>query len=210
MIKAVIFDFDDTLVNTLETKTAALQYVAKTIYNYNLPTETIHTHWGKPYPEMLTEIFTESQDDPDSIIMHYEKIRKQFPSQLYKKVKETLHELSAKVTIGILTSAGKSVLVEDLNTVKLPIEMFEYIQTAEDTKVHKPNPKVFDPLLNKLNLLPSEVIYVGDSINDYLAAKKAGLVFYGISHDIDSKNHIFKENNVEVLKSLDDLKDLII
>lgn len=55
-----------------------------------------------------------------------------------------------------------------------------FIQTAEDTLFHKPDPKVFNHCLRLAKLIglnKKDIIYIGDSSKDKIAANKAGIDF---------------------------------
>jgi phosphoglycolate phosphatase-like HAD superfamily hydrolase len=50
--------------------------------------------------------------------------------------------------------------------------------------VHKPNPDVFLPSINVFavdGINKAEILYVGDTLDDYFSAVNAGLIFCGIS-----------------------------
>ncbi|HHW45626.1 MAG TPA: HAD family hydrolase [Clostridiales bacterium] len=52
----------------------------------------------------------------------------------------------------------------------------KYIATSELARAYKPNPRIFEYALERLNLKPDEAIYVGDNIEyDIKGAKSAGL-----------------------------------
>ena len=88
---------------------------------------------------------------------------------------------------------------------------FFYIQTFEDTSVHKPDPLVFEPMLRKLqtkNISQDEIIYVGDAFTDFLAASTAGLQFYGVANAITSKEK-FERESANVLTDIRDLLTLV-
>ncbi len=52
-IKAILFDHDDTLVQTIKSKWAQHKYIAKTFYHKNLKDEELRLHWGKPFTELV-------------------------------------------------------------------------------------------------------------------------------------------------------------
>jgi phosphoglycolate phosphatase len=208
MIKAVIFDFDDTIVNTFEPKARALQKTARDAYNFELTREAIKKHWGKPYHEMLLLLFEEVTDDLDDILKNFEEIRHSFPAEVLGNVKETIAKLQGKVVLGILTSSSKPLILRDLELIDLSPDNFFHIQTFEDTDYHKPDPKVFEPMLHKLaeqNIAKEEIVYVGDALTDFLAARGAGLKFYGVTNAITSKEK-FEKASAQVL---DDIKELV-
>lgn len=53
---------------------------------------------------------------------------------------------------------------------------FEHVITSCDVGFRKPHPKIFDELVGRLDLLPSEILFVGDSYtHDIETPKKMGL-----------------------------------
>ncbi len=58
--KAVIFDFDDTLVESRAVKWAQHKTVAKKFYNIELSDEDMRTHWGKPFTELVSVLYKNS------------------------------------------------------------------------------------------------------------------------------------------------------
>lgn len=211
MIKAVIFDFDDTLVNTFETKALALQKTARDFYNFELTIEVIRQHWGKPYHEMMRILFANVSSDVDGIVRNFETIRQHFPAQLFDHVEETIEQLQKRVKLGIVTSTSRTLVLNDLTLISVSPDTFFYIQTFEDTAVHKPDPRVFVPILEKLqakNIAKHEVIYVGDALTDFQAANAAGLQFYGVANAVTSKE-VFTKEGAQVLVTMTDLLTLV-
>ncbi len=83
-----------------------------------------------------------------------------------------------------------------------------HIQTCEDTDIHKPDPKVFEPTLSKLaekKVMVEETMYVGDSIQDYFAARGRGLHFVGIA-DRSTPKKVFHDEGAITIKGLKELE----
>ncbi len=210
-IRAIIFDFDDTLVKTRESKWDALKSTGKTFYDLELTDNEIKEHWGKPYLEMLYGVMQKS-DTPENIRKNYESITNDYPMQAAPYVLETINNLLKYYKIGVLTASGRKLTVSDLNKLNFPTNKFFYIQTAEDTDVHKPNPLVFLPILKKLDLLgikKEHVLYIGDSIKDYHAANKADLQFIGILQGLTSEEE-FRKENIPTINNLKELNKQVI
>lgn len=74
------------------------------------------------------------------------------------------------------------IIVANIDTINLhkALKHIEYypkdIATSEQAKAYKPNPKIFQYALDRLNLKPDQAIYVGDHIEyDIKGAKAAGI-----------------------------------
>ncbi|MEK7339404.1 MAG: HAD-IA family hydrolase, partial [Verrucomicrobiota bacterium] len=138
--------------------------------------------------------------------------RGKFPKILFKDTINTLsilHNLGKK--LGLVTATTRSSLEHDWKTLKIPNELFDYIQTEDDTVFHKPNSRVFDPALlwmAKQNIQPHEALYVGDLLNDMIAARGAGIGFIGVGTGMVSVEE-FKKHQVEGINQLSDLIDLL-
>jgi FMN phosphatase YigB (HAD superfamily) len=182
--KAIIFDYDDTLVKTKETKWDALKETGKRYYKLDISDATLHEFWGFPYISMLQGVFG-NVDNIENIRDKYEKVTKEFPMLAHDNCVNVVSQLLKKYKVGILTASSRNLVIDDLTVLGFPINNFFYIQTSEDTNVHKPNPKVFKPMLNKLEverIFKSEVLYIGDSMKDYQAATDAEIDFIAIDH----------------------------
>lgn len=210
MIKAILFDFDDTLVNTLETKTQALKLTGKKYYGLDLTEEEIRKVWGKPFTQLMKELF-KNAEEVGKIIEKYTIERDNFPASSYKDVVKTLKILSKKYLLGLITSHAKSYINKDLKTAGIPKQLFFVVQTEEETAVHKPNPKVFDSvlkLLKKRNINKSQILYVGDTLYDYYAARDAGINFYGLP-DRTTPKRKFQAEGARTINTLAELTSVL-
>lgn len=191
MTKAFIFDYDDTLVKTRESKFAAIRELSRRVYSHELSDLDILKHWGKPFRQLFSGIFTDIESDVEQIIDNYLKITDEFPMQAYPDAIGAVKALLKTNFVGVVTSSSRSVLLPDLQRCGFPVESFSLLQTSDDSQFHKPDPQVFSSTiekLNNLNIKPKDVIYVGDSIGDFYAASGAGFNFVGII-----RKHISKE-----------------
>lgn len=202
--KAILFDYDDTLVKTRQTVYQAHKIAAKKFYDLDLTDELIEPHWGKPYPEMLMGMY-QYVDNYDHIHQKYMSVRRNYPMQIYADTLPVIHQLLNRYHLGILTAANLDLIQFDLETLNFPIAQFTLIQTADDTTVHKPDPAVFTPALKKLKnkkIRPHETLYVGDAFTDYQAATGAGLQFIGI---VRNAHNPFATLNIQTIHSLEEL-----
>lgn len=211
-IKAILFDFDDTLVTTFETKKKAIQHLGREAYGIKINDDVIRTNWGRPIRDLFKVLFKDvAVDDIDKIIEKYTKVRINFPTRPYPDTVSTLRNLSPNFLLGIITSNRRDFLNFDLNLSGIEQELFFLIQTAEEGKAHKPDPHVFDyavDILSKQKINKSEILYVGDTLIDYFAARDAGLQFYGIPDRTVNKQE-FDKVGARTITGLSNLIELV-
>lgn len=207
MVKAIFFDLDDTLIHTLETKARAIQYTARKYYNEEIATEIIRAAWGKPFRELMAELFPKGANI-DEVVAHYTSERDNFPTPVYPGTIETLKTLSGRAQLGIVTSHTRMYIHKDLAVAGIPEDLFFLIQTAEDTEHHKPDPRVFDPAIascSKRGIERSDMLYVGDNLIDYHAAVDAGIGFVAI-HGHTTPKEVFEKLEI---RTVSDIKELV-
>ncbi len=197
------------MVTTKQSRIKALQLVAKKYYQLDLDEPHILQFWGQPFEEFMLNVF-KHRDSYENIQKNYLEIIDQFPMEAYPGAVETLTELAEAYLVGIVTACGREVAMLDLERLGFPVDRLFDIQTAEDSEFHKPDPKVFDPILEKLQgkgVKKEEVLYIGDGLNDYKAANGAGLAFLGIIHHADSK--VFDNTEVKTIHSFKEIEEYI-
>ncbi len=206
-IKAVFFDFDDTLVNTIGPKWAQHKHIAKTYYGKDLSDEEITAHWGKPLSALLQLLY--ETNDAAQALSYNTLMRPHFPKQLHSFALETLEHLKSQgKKIGLVTATTRSNVLYDFERMQFPSNLFDYVQTEEDTQHHKPDPEVFKPALNFLEqhqILPHETLYVGDHLNDMRAATGAGMQFIGVATGLISVEE-FAQHNTHATAQVADLR----
>lgn len=201
MIKAIIFDFDDTLVKTKDSKWGALKETGKRFYNLDISDDHIGKFWGKPFDEMLSGVLMNA-DNYMNLKINYESVTKEFPMKAFDDAVSVINRLLEKYKVGILSSSSKSLLLNDMTLLNFPVDKFFYIQTYENTQEHKPHPEVFSPILRELKnhgIEKNELLYVGNAVIDFEAANSAGLKFCAI----------LSEENVEEFESAKKAKGAI-
>lgn len=206
--QAVIFDFDDTLVKTIEPIWAHHKYTAKRFYGLELTDETLHKYYGMPFDEMI-QLLYEHKDSLDNMKANYHSC---YTEEFYKQPHEgSLEVVTALLEqgkhVGILTSTLRQHMDFDLERLGFPHDRFVLIQTQEDTDFHKPDPRVFEPTLEKLagqGITNLETIYIGDAIRDFVAARDAGIGFIGVTNGLTSVQE-FRAAGAEVVTDLPSL-----
>ena len=182
-VKAVIFDYDDTLVGTHRVIWNLHKHIARTYYGIELTDLDIKAYWGRPVHELARHYYrTEDIDTAvNRMLLHLDD----FPKEKLPHTEPTLRHLKlASKLIGIVSATTRPILDGDCVHTGIPLDIMDYIQTAEDTKFHKPDARVFNPMLKwaaRRGITASEVLYIGDGLQDLKAAGNAGFGFLGVT-----------------------------
>ncbi len=205
--KAILFDFDETLVEAMNVKWKQHQATAKQFYDHELTEETIRQHWGMPFEPMI-QLFYANKDTVENMKDNYHSLDDQYPKYPFIDTIPVLSYLqSHSYWTGIITSMTKESIVKDMKECAMPYEKLNLIQGSTDSLFHKPDPRVFDAalsLLKKLHILPNHILYVGDDIRDMKAAQGAGIHFIAIPNGLTPKEEFIK-NGAQCIASLSDL-----
>ena len=218
MIKGVIFDFDNTLMDFMKMKRAAVDAAVDAMIDAGLPYKK-QEMIDKIYKVYWEEGIEDQQIFDKVLTQEFGKIDyKILASGIigYRRAKEGTLALSPHVHLtltGLVHRGLKMAVVSD--APRLPVWLricglglqhyFDAVVTFDDSGVKKPDPKPFLTALDRLKLKPDEAVMIGDwAERDMVGAKKVGLktVFarYG-----DLQN----AQNVEADYEIDDIQELL-
>ena len=173
---------DDTLVATWNAKCAHNIYVAKTEFGIDLDEKTVLEHYGKALLEIRRILFR--CNDAMRVTELARKHEAKFPKQLLEGSADVIKTFSDKEYLtGLVTAIDRFQLDDEIESYGLD-GLFSYTQTCDDTDFHKPDPCVFDPVLEfakSKKIEPEQILFVGDGLVDALAASGAGLQFVGVA-----------------------------
>ncbi len=203
MYQTILFDFDDTLVETKKNKRPAFIEAAKRFYNFELTHEEMNRCWGVPFPSVMQRVFGDRGFDVEEATRNYMSLEDEFPVTLFPETIPVLENLNQKkIRLGVLTSTSFKVVEMQMKRLGM-FHYFEKIQGADETTVHKPDPAVFKPSIQHFG--SGRILYLGDTPHDETASIGAGLDFMGI-HRAETP-HPF-QNPMRVLTSLSELHEL--
>lgn len=211
-IKAAIFDLDDTLVKTHKVKWAHHKAVAKQFYNIDLTDEVLREHWGKPFNEMIGYYYQHS-DTLENMRKANQQLEMKFLKELHGDAPGVILDLlDRSIEVGVLSSSSKTHVEFDLKRLGFPIEKLSFIYGSEDTPSHKPDPQVFTPaliFLEKKEIKKKNVVYIGDALIDYYAARDAGIQFIGITSGLVSRKEFQDKNVPNIVDVIAKVKEII-
>lgn len=192
MIKAILFDLDNTLIDFRTFKIETAKAASKEMIRLGLnATESelyslifsVYEQKGMEYQKTFYEVLknfdleiNKAEKIQQAAILAY--LKKKFEIlRPYPKVKETLRKISSSgISLGIVTDAPRNKAWQRLVICGLENE-FDFVISFEDTNEKKPNHQPFNFALKKLGLLAPSCLYVGDNIErDIVGAKNIGML----------------------------------
>lgn len=174
MIKAVLFDFDGTLINTNELIIKCFKLVYKEHLNIDMPTAEICKYFGEP---LLKTFERYDKENAEKLMGYYREHNLKMHDEMvrgFDGARETLvalRELGIKV--GVVTSKRKEMTFRGLKFINIE-DTIDVVVTPEDTDKHKPDPEPILFACDILGISPEEVLYVGDTSFDIKCSKSAG------------------------------------
>lgn len=189
MLKAVIFDLDNTLTDFMKMKERAVESAAQAMEDAGFPKsraevveriDRVYDREGIEYQKVFDDFIEEELGfvDPKILaagIVGYRKGR-EGALELYPRVHMTLFELMKRgLKLAVLSDAPQMSAWMRLAYLKLH-NVFDVVVTYDDTGRHKPDPEPFELVLKKLGIEPNEAIMVGDwPERDIKGARKLGI-----------------------------------
>lgn len=103
---------------------------------------------------------------------------------------KTLQLLGKRYRISLLSNFDHPQHIYKILKEDKILPYFEEVVISGEVGVDKPDPGIFKILLNKINLLPEVILYIGDSEEDYLGSAAAGIDFLLIRRSSIVQNKI--------------------
>lgn len=130
-------------------------------------------------------------------------------SPLFPDVKETLVQLHSEGHQLVLITNKPSKFVPDLMDYLGVSHLFAMMLGANDSIKIKPHPTPIFKVLGELGVMQSEFVFVGDSRNDILAAKNAGVTSIALTYGYNYGEPIANESPDYIIHDFAELLPLI-
>ena len=196
--KAILYDIDGTLLNTLNMNMYPLIQIIKEELNEDWTFEEVLRFVPYPGMKVLEELGIQNREEVYERWVRYVNEYEE-RAILYDGFEEVLESFKrAGMIQAIVTSKTEKLYQEDVVSQGIDAYM-DTAALANDTKKHKPDPEPLLECLRRLDLSPEDAIYIGDSLSDYQAARNASMDFgYAVwgsvcGDGIDNPDYIFRE-----------------
>lgn len=191
-VRAVLFDLDGTLLDTIDDLNDAANRMLADLERGTRSRAQIHSFVGKGVANLVRRCMTEDTHATEGeidralalFLAHYAALNGERTS-VYPGIVETLEAMRARgLQLACVTNKAAAFTVPLLRRMGLD-GYFASVVCGDTLATRKPDPEMLVHACAALGTTPARALMIGDSANDALAARGAGmpvlLVTYGYS-----------------------------
>jgi phosphoglycolate phosphatase len=182
-VRAVFFDLDGTLLDTIPDLAAAVNAMLADLGRPALPEASVRSYVGRGVANLIRRALADSldaaEDDALAPVDALASFRKHYArengkrTRLYPGVKEGLAAIRRMgLPMAVITNKA-AMFVGPLLEMTGLAEFFDVVVGGGDLPKHKPDPMSLTWACGRLGVSPADVLFIGDSVNDFLAARAA-------------------------------------
>jgi HAD superfamily hydrolase (TIGR01549 family) len=211
MIKAVLFDVDGVLLDSFEANFLFFKKLFEK-FNHPLPTreqyrDVFHLTLRNAIKSLTT---ISDEQEVDRIWSAGRNRQVEYDTSIVTMPddsEEIIKRLGNTYLLAIVTGRVRESVFEVSRLATLE-KYFTVVVACQDTEKHKPHPEPLLLACQKLGVLPSECVYIGDALTDLQSARSAGMkaILYSKTDlgGADGVTFCFRELP-ELIKSLDEV-----
>ena len=206
-LKGVIIDLDGTLIDSLKIYDEAHKRIFE---KYGIKVDNVLDNFGSSPKEIILSVVNRNKLNIDPNVLQKE-VEDLIINEYLDKIKFNVgakqllnYFKEKKYKLGIVTSNSKRISIEILKHMNI-LNLFDVIITGDDVKEPKPDPEGYIKAIKMLNLLPTEILAIEDSIYGIIAAKRAGVNVIGVASGVNKKRELLSAGASMVFKNLKEL-----
>jgi HAD superfamily hydrolase (TIGR01509 family) len=201
-MKAVLFDWDGTLVDTL----GVLYRANEAVFGaFGLPFDEVlyRRHYAPDWRLMYRRLGI-PEDRLEDAATHWRDAFDRDAAPPFPGVVEALRRLrSAGMRLGIVTAGDRDVVSRHLEQTGIG-RLLSTAVYGDDLPVHKPHPAPLRLALAELDLAdePAATVFVGDAVSDVRMARAVGVPAVGVASILGDPDELREAGAVEVVPSV--------
>ena len=212
----LVFDWDGTLVDSIERIVTSLQHASKQAADIHISEIQARNVIGLGLIEAITQLHpeldvkqhtTELNNIADAYRQHY-LYDNTVPAPLFTGVNNLLDELRGDgYTLAISTGKSRAGLEQSIAEHQLA-DYFTTTKCAGENK-SKPHPEMLHEILYELNFQAAQTLMIGDSEHDLKMANNANMQCIGVTHGVHDAKTLQKFNPLTCLNNITELSDYL-
>lgn len=214
MKKAVIFDLDGTLLNTIDDLGDSVNYVLK---KHNYPTFSIEEYKykvGNGMRKLIERSLPENKRNDETIeqvlaeFMAYYGEHKMDKTAPYDNIEQLLKTLKQKGVKTAVVTNKAHISAKPLMDEVFP-DLFDAVIGQKEGVPTKPDPTSVFAVLKELGVSADECLYLGDSGVDMQTAKNAGIFGIGVLWGFRKADELIENGAKKLIGKPQELLELL-
>jgi len=213
--KAIIFDLDGTLINSLGDIADTMNSVLK-INGFNTHSEDAYRMFvGRGIEELiLGALPMEMRDEKNAkeyTILYRQEYQKRCLNRTapYDGILEMLQLLKENNIVCSILSNKSDKFTKMMVSEIFPAEYFKEVLGSRDGVPIKPDPSAAIEIAQKCNITPDNFLFVGDSGVDMETGKSAGMIPVGVSWGFRDRDELEASGAYKVITRPEELLSLV-
>jgi pyrophosphatase PpaX len=207
--RAVVFDLDGTIVDSVELIIVSFQHAIREVLGREASREESIANVGRPLKEQMVMLSPEHADELVAVYREFNHREHDRMLTLYDGILNLLHALQVGgVKLGLVTSKSRytTQMAFDLTGIE---SYFDEAICADESPRNKPSPDPILLCLERLGVSPVDAAYVGDSPSDIQAAIAAGVHAIGVTWGVFSEEALVAEKPDRLVHTIPELAEVL-
>ncbi len=218
VVKAVTIDLDGTLLDTAGDLATAANMMLRELGRAELPLATIQSYIGKGIQKLVKSSLANSHDgEPDAelfsramtIYEHEYAKNLCIKTHPYPGVVDGLTTMKeASFQLACITNKPEVFTLPLLRATTL-LDYFDVVLSGDSLPKKKPDPMPLRHACKHFGILPHEMLLIGDSLNDAVAARAAGCHIFCVPYGYNEGRDVLELDCDAIIPSIYDAVKLI-
>lgn len=205
-IRAVLFDWDGTLVDSYHADAQAYMAMFKEM-GVDWGEEELARHYSPDWYRVYR-----AAGIPESRWADADRIWRSFYGRhepgLMRGARRVLSALKPRFVLGIVTSGDRARVQAQVRRLRLA-KMFAVSVCSEDAWHRKPHPAPIQLAMRRIGFFPQECVYAGDAPEDIQMARRAGVRTVAIQGPFPTHQRLRAAQPCALLRSIGELPGLL-
>ncbi len=216
MYKAVIFDLDGTLIDSLEDLADAVNYGLEKMGYSAHPVEKFRKFVGNGAVKLCQRALAGFTGDPsETDVLHryfseYYDIHCADKTAPYEGIRELVNKLSESGIMLAVASNKPDSFTSALVKGIFGDGVFRVVYGKRENRETKPAPDIIYDILGELGLSKNEVILAGDSDVDIMTAQNAGISSVGCTWGFRTREELTEAGADYIADTADDIARIVL
>lgn len=214
--KAVIFDLDGTLLDTIEDISDSVNAVLREKKYHEFDVDEYKYFAGRGIDELIASVIEKGEIDPlehpeiKKGYMKEYKVRQNIKTKIFPGILDLIIELqNLEISVNILSNKPDNQTQEVVKHYFRNTK-FDYVYGKKTELSIKPYPESVLHLIEKLKVSKDEVLYIGDTNTDIQTAKNAGLKSVGVLWGFRKREELELEGATYIVENPMDILKIVL